>query len=71
MPESWEVLTRDGLIYRLVHEIAEIENKRQGGRWNDANRNYVLDLVRDTVQAVDGIRGTQQQPAPRGGPAAR
>jgi hypothetical protein len=71
MPESWEVLTRDGLIYRVVNEIAEIEQKREGGRWKGADRNYVLDLVRDTIQAVDGIRGTQQPATPRGGSTGR
>lgn len=57
MAESWETLTRDGLIYRIVNEVAEIEGKRDGGRWRTADRNYVLDLVRDTVQAVEGTRG--------------
>jgi hypothetical protein len=55
--ESWETLSRDGLIYRLTHEIAEIEGKRGGGGWVEADREYVLNLVRDTVQAIDGTRG--------------
>ena len=69
MAESWETLTRDGLIYRMVHEVAEIEGKRKDGRWAGADRGYVLDLVRDSVQAVDGIRGAAPAPAatpPRG-----
>ncbi len=57
MAESWETLSRDGLIYRITHEIAEIEGKRAEGRWKDADREYVLNLVRDTVQAIDGTRG--------------
>ncbi len=57
MAESWETLSRDGLIYRITHEIAEIEGKRADGRWKDADREYVLNLVRDTVQAIDGTRG--------------
>ncbi len=57
MAESWETLTRDGLIYWLTHEIAEVEGKRDEGRWKGADREYVLNLVRDTVQAIDGTRG--------------
>jgi hypothetical protein len=58
MAESWEMMSRDGLTYRLVHEIAEIEGRRGDGRWlGGVDRNYVLDLVRDTVQAIDGVRG--------------
>ena len=57
MAESWETLSRDGLIYRLTHEIAEIEGKRADGSWRGADREYVLNLVRDTVQAIDGTRG--------------
>ena len=65
MTESWETLSRDGLIYRLTHEIAEIENRRGDGRWRDADREYVLNLVRDVVQAVDGTRGAPAADAAR------
>jgi len=58
MAESWETLSRDGLIYRITHEIAEVEGKRPEGRWQGVTRDYILDLVRDTVQAIDGIRGS-------------
>lgn len=57
MAESWETLSHHGLIYRIVHEVAEIEGKRTGGHWAATDRNYVLDLIRDTVQAIEGIRG--------------
>ena len=66
MAESFETLSRDGLIYRLVHEIAEIEGKRTDGRWQRTDRNYVLDLVRDAVQAIDGTRGQDAVPTPTG-----
>jgi hypothetical protein len=38
MAESWETLTHDGLIYQIVHEVAEIEGKRAVGRVIGADR---------------------------------
>ncbi len=70
MAESWETLSRDGLIYRITHEIAEVEGKRAQGLWVGVSRDYILDLVRDTVQAIDGIRGSAgPSVAPKGSKA--
>ncbi len=59
MALAMETATREGLIYYVMRQIAELEGKLTGAAIK-GDREYILKLARDARGAVDGPDQTKE-----------